>query len=318
MAGPVRRRAEARPTRTHDTLCTHSFLPPLLRPFLLSAVCCLLPLSHSVHPVYPVEGCRKGARPPDPEFRVPNPEQEPTMELNMVGAYGAIPGEATQANGPGALSYRREEFTEVNAWRDRAAPRRHWSVSRCRERWHATHGGDRTARGGRGRGRIPALALPYGPATEGRFPEAGGRLGPAAGRGRPARSRWHEVLRPAQDSEDGRPNHPMFVEYREDYYGGVAWANELAKRGYAVLCHDTFPFGSAGSAWPTCRSNCAGSRGSRCRTRPARRRPSPWMTCGPTTTGRANTRASGGRVCPARAPPGPPSSSPTTCAGWTC
>jgi dienelactone hydrolase len=36
----------------------------------------------------------------------------------------------------------------------------------------------------------------------------------------------------------------MFAQYREEYYGGVAWANEIAKRGYAVLCHDTAPFGS--------------------------------------------------------------------------
>ncbi len=38
--------------------------------------------------------------------------------------------------------------------------------------------------------------------------------------------------------------HPMMVRHQERYYGGVAWANELAKRGYAVLVHDTFAFAS--------------------------------------------------------------------------
>jgi hypothetical protein len=38
--------------------------------------------------------------------------------------------------------------------------------------------------------------------------------------------------------------HPMMKEHRDEYYGGVSWANELAKRGYAVLVHDTFAFAS--------------------------------------------------------------------------
>lgn len=38
--------------------------------------------------------------------------------------------------------------------------------------------------------------------------------------------------------------HPHVADYRRLYYGGRAWANELAKRGYAVLVHDAFPFES--------------------------------------------------------------------------
>jgi len=40
------------------------------------------------------------------------------------------------------------------------------------------------------------------------------------------------------------PPHPLMVEYQGLYYGGRPWANELARRGYAVLVHDVFPFGS--------------------------------------------------------------------------
>jgi len=38
--------------------------------------------------------------------------------------------------------------------------------------------------------------------------------------------------------------HPVLTEHQRTDYGGKAWANEVAKRGYAVLIHDTFAFGS--------------------------------------------------------------------------
>ncbi|WP_211341798.1 dienelactone hydrolase family protein [Ulvibacterium marinum] len=38
--------------------------------------------------------------------------------------------------------------------------------------------------------------------------------------------------------------HPMIVDHQKDSYSGLAWANELAKRGYVVMVHDTFTFGS--------------------------------------------------------------------------
>ena len=38
--------------------------------------------------------------------------------------------------------------------------------------------------------------------------------------------------------------HPFLVAFQKQAYGGRAWANELARRGYAVLVHDGFLFGS--------------------------------------------------------------------------
>ena len=38
--------------------------------------------------------------------------------------------------------------------------------------------------------------------------------------------------------------HPLMREHQELYYGGVAWANEIAKRGFAVLVPEAFLFGS--------------------------------------------------------------------------
>jgi hypothetical protein len=38
--------------------------------------------------------------------------------------------------------------------------------------------------------------------------------------------------------------HPLLQEHQVTDYGGKAWANEIAKKGYVVLVHDTFAFGS--------------------------------------------------------------------------
>jgi len=38
--------------------------------------------------------------------------------------------------------------------------------------------------------------------------------------------------------------HPLMDIHQKEYYEGYAWANEIAKRGYVVLVHDTFAFGS--------------------------------------------------------------------------
>ena len=38
--------------------------------------------------------------------------------------------------------------------------------------------------------------------------------------------------------------HSLIEEHQKEYYEGRAWANEIAKRGYVVMVHDTFVFGS--------------------------------------------------------------------------
>lgn len=42
----------------------------------------------------------------------------------------------------------------------------------------------------------------------------------------------------------GDGQHPLMKQHQKDYYSGRAWANEVAKRGYAVLVPDAFPFAS--------------------------------------------------------------------------
>lgn len=38
--------------------------------------------------------------------------------------------------------------------------------------------------------------------------------------------------------------HPLIEAHQKEYYENKAWANEIAKKGYVVLVHDTFTFGS--------------------------------------------------------------------------
>ncbi len=38
--------------------------------------------------------------------------------------------------------------------------------------------------------------------------------------------------------------HPLMIEHQRVSCSGLAWANELARRGYVVQVHDTFTFGS--------------------------------------------------------------------------
>jgi dienelactone hydrolase len=86
--------------------------------------------------------------------------------------------------------------------------------------------------------------LPYGPRTEAFF------LKPQGARGKlPAVLALHDH---GGNKYFGRRKivrfnsslHPMIDRLQKEYYGGVGWANEIARRGFAVLVHDTFPFES--------------------------------------------------------------------------
>ena len=86
--------------------------------------------------------------------------------------------------------------------------------------------------------------LPYGPPTEALVLKPAGAAGPL-----PAVLALHDhggnkyfgVRKITRISKDP---HPLMIKHQDHYYGGAAWANELAKRGYVVLVHDAFMFGS--------------------------------------------------------------------------
>jgi dienelactone hydrolase len=161
----------------------------------------------------------------------------------MIGAYGPWAASITDDE-PAALSFRREEWADVEAWRS-AARRR---VLDCLAQPDTGDAPEVTVRrqfiyDGL---RIEEISwqLPYGPPTEAVFlkpANATGKLPGILALHDHAGNKyfgWQKIARPAAEP------HPMMADHHRRYYGGRAWANELAKRGYAVLVPDAFAFAS--------------------------------------------------------------------------
>ena len=163
----------------------------------------------------------------------------------MIGVYG--PWAASLAgDGPARLSFRNPNYAPegIDAWRREALDR----VADCilspetggvptAEVQHQFDYDDL---------HVEHLSwqLPYGPTTEAVFLKPKGVAGPLPAvlglhdHGGNKYFGWRKI---AQISDD---LHPLMREHRDHYYGGLSWANELAKRGYAVLVHDAFAFAS--------------------------------------------------------------------------
>ncbi len=165
------------------------------------------------------------------------------MEPNMLGAYGPWAASLVP-DGPARLSFRDEAFRDLDAWRREA---RAGLLSRLmRPPTGGTPRSDVQNRFQHDGVTIEHLSwqLPYGPPTEAYL------LKPAKAEGRlPAVLALHDhggnkyfgtrkIVRLCDEP------HTLMKEHQTRYYGGVGWANELAKRGYAVLVHDAFLFGS--------------------------------------------------------------------------
>lgn len=163
----------------------------------------------------------------------------------MIGAYGpwaaGIVGE-----GPARLSFRQPRFRRegLDAWRTEARERfldclampEDSGVPQVTVQQRATFDGLEVEH--------LRWSLPYGPPTEAVFLKPAGASGPLPGilalhdHGGRKYFGWRKITRVSENL------HPMMQQHQEHYYGGVGWANEVARRGYAVLVHDTFPFAS--------------------------------------------------------------------------
>ena len=160
----------------------------------------------------------------------------------MIGAYGEWAAQTMQD--PPRLSFRQPMFSDVDAWR---------AVARARYRETLMGpGGAATP--------VPVVQhqlefdglsiehlhwqLPYGPPTEALVLKpsgARGKLPGIVGLHDHGGNKYFGLRKITRMSKDP---HPAILRHQEQYYGGAAWANELARRGYVVLVHDTFTFGS--------------------------------------------------------------------------
>ena len=162
---------------------------------------------------------------------------------NMIGAYGPWAASIV-GDDPARLSFRRGEWQDVDAWRlvarqrvldllaqPEAGPIPDVTV----QRRFVFQGLE-----------VEELSwqLPYGPPTRAIF------LKPEGARARlPGILALHDhagnkYFGRRKITRTSHEQHPMMVEHQDHYYGGAAWANEIARRGYAVLVQDAFPFAS--------------------------------------------------------------------------
>ncbi|MFN0100507.1 MAG: alpha/beta hydrolase family protein [Bryobacteraceae bacterium] len=164
------------------------------------------------------------------------------MTPNMIGAYGEWA--AGMMQDPPRMSFRQPMFQNVDAWRPAARAR------------------FRDALLGPGPALAPSAVvqhhlefdglevehlqwqLPFGPPTEAVvLKPAGskGKLPAVVGLHDHGGNKYFGLRKITRISKDP---HPLMLKHQERYYSGLAWANELARRGYVVLVHDTFTFGS--------------------------------------------------------------------------
>lgn len=167
------------------------------------------------------------------------------MPENMLGAYGDWAA-AIVGDGPARLSFRQARYgaADLDAWRAEARAR----LAECLLRPDTGAAPRATVDH---RFEFDGLEvenvrwqLPYGPPTEAVL------LKPAGAKGRlPGVLALHDhggwkYFGARKISRITSDVHPMIRQHQDSYYGGVAWANELARQGYVVLVHDAFAFGS--------------------------------------------------------------------------
>ncbi len=161
----------------------------------------------------------------------------------MIGAYGEWAASLV-GDGPGEFSFRNARWRDLGKWRAAASQR---LAERLAEPEIA--GAPEVIVVGTGSHdglRFEELTwrLPYGPPTRAVF------LKPEGVTGRlPAILALHDhggqkCFGVEKICQIGPTVHPVMAEHRADGYEGVPWANEIAKRGYAVLVSDAFAFAS--------------------------------------------------------------------------
>ncbi len=165
-----------------------------------------------------------------------NPEQ------SMIGRYG--PWAAGLSDDPPRLSFRRPGRPGLEAWRAEALER----VATC---LGAPDIGQNP--------KVTALKkytydgltveelswqLPYGRPTQAILLKPAGAEGPLPGILGLHDHGGNKYFARRKITRTGDNQHPLMAEHQAHYYEGRAWANEIAKRGYAVLVPDNFTFGS--------------------------------------------------------------------------
>ena len=165
------------------------------------------------------------------------------MHETMIGAYGPFFA-GIVGDEPGGLSFRTGGGDDVGEWRKAALARTMECLAQPDTggppqptvlRQHEFDGLH-----------VEELSwqLPYGPPTEAVFLKPAGATGKLPGVLALHDHGGVKYLGKRKIAQAGDDVLPMVADHRERCYGGVPWANRLARRGYAVLVHDAFAFAS--------------------------------------------------------------------------
>jgi dienelactone hydrolase len=165
------------------------------------------------------------------------------MQPNMIGGYGPWAANIV-GDKPARLSFLQPQFKDVGQWRKVARQK----YVDCLAQPTTTPVTDIKAEkpevvDGLHIERI-SWQLPYGERTKAVLIKpagATGKLPAVLGLHDHGGNKFfgHEKITKASSTQ-----HPLMTKHQEHYYGGQPWANALARRGYAVLVHDTFAFAS--------------------------------------------------------------------------
>ncbi len=164
--------------------------------------------------------------------------------LSTIGLYGPWAASLVPADTPPALSFRRDEFTDVDAWRDQARGQLRARLAQPdtggvpQVTVHKQHEYDGLL--------IEELSwqLPYGRPTEAYLLKPAHATEPLPGIVALHDHSGNKYFGKRKIAQTGPDVHPDMVALQARAYGGLAWANQLAKRGYVVLVPDAFTFGS--------------------------------------------------------------------------
>ena len=168
---------------------------------------------------------------------------EDEKDISLIGLYGPWANELNKNKLP-TLSFRKPEFTNVATWRkaakqrliDRLAIPEIGGLPKVTVHKQYTYDGLQIEE--------ITWQLPYGRPTEAIVIKPINAIGKL-----PAILAFHDhggnkyfgCLKITKTSDN---QHPLMKYHQEHYYSGLAWANEIAKRGYVVMVSDAFAFGS--------------------------------------------------------------------------
>ncbi|HQG78418.1 MAG TPA: hypothetical protein PLS58_13075 [Bacteroidales bacterium] len=164
-------------------------------------------------------------------------------QVSLIGVYGSWAAGLSGKNLP-RLSFRRKEWKDVKSWKPVAKERLFERVvmpetgksPEVQQLKSYTFDGLH----------IEELRwqLPYGRPTDAIFLKPAGAVGKLPGILAFHDHGGNKYFGTRKITKTSADQHPLMKDHQEHYYEGRAWANEIARRGYAVLVSDAFPFAS--------------------------------------------------------------------------